>query len=277
MCSHYCGLHPNKGSAMAISKVAVIFDNRVRPDTTGVYCRRALGRLVEVEHFLPTELSRIPQNVFDLYVNIDDGLQYRLPRALRPCAFWAIDTHLNPDWYVEKGPDFDRVYAAQRDGAALLRQAGITSAGWLPLACDPEIHRKHDVPKTLDICFLGHLFPGPRQDLLDLIQRRFRNTFVGQRFFEEMAQMYSSARIVFNRSLRNDINMRVFEALACGSLLMTNDLRDNGQAELFRDGIHLAIYADANELLDKLEFYLRREELRERIAAAGLEEAIARH
>jgi hypothetical protein len=39
---------------MAIRRVAVVFDNRARPDTTGIYCRRALGTLVEVEHFLPT-------------------------------------------------------------------------------------------------------------------------------------------------------------------------------------------------------------------------------
>ena len=74
---------------MAFQRVAVIFDNKVRPDTTGVYCRRALGQLVEVEHFLPQELARIPRQGFDLYLNIDDGLEYRLPADLRPCAWWA--------------------------------------------------------------------------------------------------------------------------------------------------------------------------------------------
>ncbi len=39
-----------------------------------------------------------------------------------------------------------------------------------------------------------------------------------------MARTYSAARTVFNRSIKNDINMRVFEALASGSLLVTNDL-----------------------------------------------------
>jgi GT2 family glycosyltransferase/tetratricopeptide (TPR) repeat protein len=262
---------------MSITKVAIIFDNKIRPDTTGVYCRRALGQLLEIEHFLPTELSRIPRDVFDAYIQIDDGLEYRLPRDVHPCAWWAIDTHLNLDWYLKKGPDFDLIYTAQRDGASQLRQAGMASAGWLPLACDPEIHRKHEVPKSIDVCFVAHLFPGPRQDLLDLIQRRFRNTFVGQRFLDEMAKTYSESRIVFNRSLRNDVNMREFEALSCGSLLVTNDLKDNGQAELFQDGVHLATYSDAGDLLDKIEFYLRRADLRERIAAAGREEALSRH
>ena len=92
-----------------------------------------------------------------------------------------------------------------------------------------------------------------------------------------MARTYSAARIAFNRSIRNDVNMRVFEAVACGSMLMTNDLGDNGLAELFRDGVHLATYRDREDLLDKLAFYLEREAVRERIAAAGRAEAIAKH
>ena len=55
--------------------------------------------------------------------------------------------------------------------------------------------------------------------------------FVGRAYFDEMARAYSAARLAFNRSVKNDVNMRVFEAVACGSLLLTNDLADNGQAE----------------------------------------------
>jgi GT2 family glycosyltransferase/2-polyprenyl-3-methyl-5-hydroxy-6-metoxy-1,4-benzoquinol methylase/tetratricopeptide (TPR) repeat protein len=71
--------------------------------------------------------------------------------------------------------------------------------------------------------------------------------------------------------------MRVFEALASGSLLLTNDLRGNGQEELSQDGVYLATYQDAEDLLDKIEFYLRRGDVRERIAAAGRAEVLARH
>ena len=145
------------------------------------------------------------------------------------------------------------------------------------MACDPEIHRRLDVEKVHDIAFVGNIFPGPRAELIALLQRRFRSMFVGRAYFEEMAKTYSAARLVFNRSLKNDVNMRVFEAVACGSLLLTNELGDNGQAELFRDGVHLATYRDADELLDKAAYYLKHDVLRERIAAAGRAEAIARH
>ena len=139
------------------------------------------------------------------------------------------------------------------------------------------MHRRFDIEKVHDIAFVGNVFPGPRAELIALLQRRFRSMFVGRAYFEEMARVYSAARLVFNRSLKNDVNMRVFEAVACGSLLLTNELADNGQAELFRDGVHLATYRDADELLDKAAYYLKHEALRERIAAAGRAEAMARH
>jgi 2-polyprenyl-3-methyl-5-hydroxy-6-metoxy-1,4-benzoquinol methylase len=262
---------------MAIQRVALIFDDRHRPETTGVYCRQALSQLVEVEHFRAADISRLPQQALDLYLRIDDGLDYELPHELHPSAWWVIDTHLNFERDVVRARDFDFVFAAQRDGAERLRHAGITSASWLPLACDPRIHGHQDVEKQYDLCFIGHLFPGPRAELVELLRRTFPRTFVGQRYFEEMARTYSASRIVFNRSLRNDVNMRVFEGVASGSLLLTNELRSNGQEELFRDGVHLATYRDAEELLDKARFYLSHDAERERIAVAGRAEAVAHH
>jgi 2-polyprenyl-3-methyl-5-hydroxy-6-metoxy-1,4-benzoquinol methylase len=262
---------------MDIRRVALIYDDTSRPETTGTYCRRALAELVEVEHIRPANLDRAPRTGFDLYLNIDDGLEYRLPPDLRPAAWWAIDTHLNFAWCADRARDFDRVFAAQRDGSAKLEAEGISHATWLPLACDPDVHRKHEVPKRHDVAFVGNVFPGPREDLLGRLRRRFRSAFVGRAYFDEMAEIYSASRLVFNRSLEDDVNMRVFEALACGSLLLTNDLTGNGQAELFQDGVHLATYRDADDLVDKASYYLEREEIRERIAAAGRAEALARH
>jgi GT2 family glycosyltransferase/tetratricopeptide (TPR) repeat protein len=262
---------------MAIRNVAVIFDNKVRADTTGYYCHRALGGLVNVEHFLPSDAARIPRNGFDLFLHIDDGLRYSLPSELRPCAWWAIDTHLDWSWYESRAHDYNFIFAAQRDGMERFKEIGLGSALWLPLACDPEIHCKHDIDKSFDFCFIGNLFPGYRQELVELLQKCFLNHLVGQRFFDDMARAYSASRLVFNRSIRNDVNMRVFEALACGSLLLTNDLAENGQADMFLDARHFASYVDADELLYKANYYLANESVRERIAAAGRAEVLLHH
>jgi 2-polyprenyl-3-methyl-5-hydroxy-6-metoxy-1,4-benzoquinol methylase len=257
--------------------VAVIFDDTLRPETTGTYCARALQGLVEVTHINPTELGIRACDGFDLYLRIDDGLDYGLGPLLHPSALWAIDTHLNFEACLTRAREFDFVFAAQRDGAEQLRRAGINSAAWLPLAADPDIHCKHDLPKRYDVAFVGNELPGERIELLRLIKDWFQNSFVGQSYFDEMARTYSAARIVFNRSVRNDMNMRVFEALACGSLLITNDLAHNGQSELFKPGVHLETYDGADELIDKVRYYLEHEEARERIAATGRAEVLAKH
>jgi hypothetical protein len=262
---------------MNIRRVALVYDDTVRHDTTGTHCRRALDNLVKVEHFLPRGLPNVPRAGFDLYLNVDDGLRDRFPGDLRPSAFWAIDTHLDFEWYRAKAGDFDLVLAAQRDGARRLQGQGIPSARWLPLACDPDVHRKHDVPKRYDVCFVGNLLPGARTEAVRHLQKHFAGMFVGRCYLDEMAETYSASRIVLNRSVLGDVNMRVFEALACGSLLVTNDLADNGQAELFRAGEHLVTYRDLDDLVEKVAYYLEHEDEGERIAAAGREAVLAAH
>src|SRR5262249_19736436 len=145
---------------MSMHRVAVIFDDRLRPDTTGVYVRRALAGLGlgldAVVHFHPEQAEFIPGAGFDLYLSVDDHTEHRLPRHLRPRAYWAIDTHRDFSARFARSAACDVVFAAQLDGAERLRAAGIASATWLPLACDPEIHRKHEVSKQFDISFVGH-------------------------------------------------------------------------------------------------------------------------
>jgi DUF based on E. rectale Gene description (DUF3880) len=203
---------------MSIHRVAIVYDDHARPETTGVYCRRALGRLAETQHFGPADLYQVPRDGFDLYLNIDDGLRYHLPRELWPCAWWAIDTHLNLEWCLQKARGFDCVFAAQRDGAELLRKAGIESAAWLPLACDPAFHHKHDVAKPYDVAFVGNIFPGPREDLLAPIRWKYPKSFLGRRYFDEMAHTCSEARTVFNRSIKNDTHLwRALKPALAGS------------------------------------------------------------
>jgi len=65
-------------------RIAMVFDNVLRPGTTGTYCLRALQKYADVEFFRPDQLERIPPTGFDFSLNIDDGFRYRLPEQLRP-------------------------------------------------------------------------------------------------------------------------------------------------------------------------------------------------
>lgn len=261
---------------MSLRRVAIIFDKTLRPDTTGIYCERALQQLVAVDYVSPGELEKISPKDFDAFILIDDSLAYRIPERLRPRACWVIDTHLGYERCRERAIGCDLVFAAQKNGAERLQQEGI-DAMWLPLACDPEVHRRHAVPVEYDWCFVGTVRAGRRPELLRHLEQRFPRGFVGQRYFDEMARTYSASKLIINQSVRDDVNMRVFEAVACGSLLLTNDLRENGQAELLQDSVHCAVYRDEGELEERLAYYLQHDAERERIAAAGREEVLAKH
>ena len=183
-----------------LSRVAVVYDDSCRPETTGLYVRRALVKLVNhVEHFQPSDLAGLMINGFDAYIFVDDGLNYPLPEMSVPSAWWAIDTHINYEESFNKAQAAVCIFAAQRDGALRFQAEGLTGAKWLPLACDPFFHGRRMVDCCRDLCFIGNLFPGPRMDLIKRLRQKWPDMFVGQRYFEQMAHTYSESRIAFNR------------------------------------------------------------------------------
>lgn len=218
----------------------------------------------------------------DLYLYIDSGEPY-FPRGLTdlecPTACYLIDVHLRADALLKQAMFFDYAFTAQREFVDRLRQAGHPQAHWLPLACDPDIHRPYDLPKRYDIGFVGSTRQGyeRRRVLVERLARRFtmndyhRTTYTPT----EMSRIYSESRLIFNCSLRREVNMRAFEGPATGTLLLTDRI-GNGLAELFVDREHVVMYDDS-ELVDVAEEFLRENARRERIARQGYEHVLAHH
>lgn len=187
-----------------------------------------------------------------------------------PCtkACYLIDSHLNLAWHLKWAEKFDHAFIAQREYLQQFRDRGM-NAHWLPLGCDPEVHAPIPVEKTHDICFVGSLSHNPRrQKLLETLDREL-GIYCRRCWWDEMARVYAESRIVFNNAVKNDLNMRVFEALSVGSLLLTDPARGSGQETLFRDGEELAVYRGDDELLDVVRFYLDNEAIREQVSARG--------
>jgi glycogen(starch) synthase len=259
--------------------------------TTAAYCETALknlghevvtaghGQDVDLGDRPAREIVREAGGTFDLLLAIE-GATY-VPRELAgagcPTAFWAIDNHLHTqeDGYFALAREFDSVFIAQRDYAPAFEQRGI-HVSWLPLACDPAVHRRHEVERDLDLVFVGNVLPihRRRRALLDRLARRFKVSEFKGVYLGSMARLLSRAKVVFNCSLAGDLNMRVFETLATGSLLVTDAIA-NGQEKFFGHGEHLALYDDAS-LEDVVAFYLGNREAREQVAARG-QRLVTRH
>jgi hypothetical protein len=276
--------------------VHVLIGYGYHPVTTGTYLQRALERRAETLFVgtpyaarpgfaatgdigaIAADLPRGP----DLYLYVDSGAAWYFPRGLTtldcPTACYLIDVHVTPDRHLRQAMFFDYAFSAQRDFVDTLRRAGHPRAHWLPLACDPETHRRHDAPKRYDIGFVGASGRGyeRRSALLRRLESRFAVSDYRRAYTPaEMARLYSESRLVFNCSLRQEVNMRVFEGPATGALLLTDRI-GNGLPELVTDGEHVVMYDD-DGLVELAERMLRDDATRERIARQGYEHVRAHH
>lgn len=261
-------------------KIAIIYDV-FREDTLGVHYQKALTQLgLEVKHFWLKDSSGI-EPIFDAYLRIDDGdYKHDIPHdKLKPSFFYASDLHLKkPFLAIKKAARFyNHVFCAQYSGYLKLMSVGKNRVSWLPHACDPGLTRDLGLERKLDIAFVGNDGGNPRKFLLQEIKEQFPNSYIGNAPYMDMGKIYSNAKIGFNYSIKNDINMRIFEVASCGAMLLTNHIDDEGFDRLFADKKNLAVYRSPKEIFSMIEYYLHSDKDRNAIAQAGKDLVIANH
>lgn len=221
----------------------------------------------------------------DIFLWVESGIWYDLEGIETiPCltACYLIDSHLNLDRHLEIAKRFNCVFIAQKKYIPYFKEKGIKNIFWLPLACDPEIHGKKTdnanlhLAKCHDITFVGSLNNQRRVEIINKLKKRF-NLYYERCFHERMAEVFTQSKIIFNISSKNDLNMRVFEALCTGSLLLTDEAEGSGLAEIFKDKRHLVVFKDEGELFELAEYYLKNDYEREKIAEEGMREVLSKH
>ena len=210
----------------------------------------------------------------------------RLPLNLEnlkvPRAFSALDPHLNLYWHRKYASAFDLVFTTQQTSMSALKAKG-KPVHWLPWAVNLGVVFDHALPRTYEIAFVGRVDPRLRRKrhcILEALKSRFPVRLWGDRAdnlvnHQEMGRIYSQARVVVNESIQGEVNLRVFEALAAGALLLTEDVGSN-LLGLFTPGRHLITYGP-QDLLEKAAYFLSHEEERLAIAIRGRERVLARH
>jgi len=204
------------------------------------------------------------------------------PEAIRACpaftVLWYPDDLIALEHAAKQidynGRAFDRVYGISKWDLGEYKKRGLRDVRWLPLACNPEIHKKlRRVRKRYDLVFVGNL-DEQREVLIERLRKRWW-VHVARAFGADMVRLFNEARIVLNLTAGpGNMNHRLFEALACGSMLLTN--QPPPDSRIFKDGKHLVYYTWAN-IDEKIGYYLAHEKERERIARAGRREVLAKH
>lgn len=229
-------------------------------------------------------------------IRIEDLLA-ELPVGFQPDAliYWSIEYHPVPagiqdvpfftvavvgDWNLGGqavqtcGRAFD-LLVADRAGCRRLKSIGFPRVRYAPLwGFDPRLHRRlPGVERDLDIVMAGNFNHDIQRERAPWLARiaslstRYRVCVTTGVYGEEYTRLLCRARIVFNRSIRGEINMRAYEAAACGALLFYE--RENLEiGQLFMDGEECILYGP-DDLEDLVDRYLADEEARRRIAEAG--------
>lgn len=220
----------------------------------------------------------IAERSFDpqLALFIEGGTMQLFPLGMESLgcltAWYGIDTHMDYEKHIRIARLFDITFIAQKEYVGDLKSDGIHQVFWLPLAFEPSLNPEPCPPRIYDIAYVGSNNAGMhpvRHQLLQCLAINFPNMWQGMATPEEMGKIYAQSRIVFNKSVNNDLNMRYFEAMGAGAVLMTDRIRENGVDELFVRGMHFVEYDDEKSLVAAVRTLLSNPEETRRIGNAA--------
>ncbi|PJA29139.1 MAG: hypothetical protein CO189_03165 [candidate division Zixibacteria bacterium CG_4_9_14_3_um_filter_46_8] len=224
-----------------------------------------------------------------IIVNRGEGINPGLIHSLKPPTLlwygefiWSHDIDaLRRRAEIEKlGAAFDYVvWEGHNEPRALqvLRNLNCSNVSYVyPVRLAPNIYRKLEVKKTIDVSFIGSLTPR-RAEILDYLSKNCGAEI--KRFstydLEEQVQIINKSRINLHINFakfttHSQVNLRVMDVLGCGGFCLSEAVEVE---EMFRGGEHLAYFKanDLEDLLAKIEYYLANEKEREDIAIRGHE------
>ena len=91
----------------------------------------------------------------------------------------------------------------------------------------------------------------------------------------KMPRIFNGAKINLHfapRNIHSAASLRVFDVLACKGFLLTTWQPEI--VELFDDGTELVTFSETDEMLDKIDYYLKHEDERSKIARAGYDKIL---
>lgn len=194
-----------------------------------------------------------------------------------PCIGFSIDQYCNP-WHVPYSAAFDLLLVAQKDYLSLFGKKDILPPPeWFPLFCNPlrdrDFQQKRDVPASFVGTLDPPLNPGRRPFL-----EKYRKFFPLLMTSGDYVPVFNRSRLVLNQSAAGEMNFRIFQAAACGSLVLTEDC-ENGLQDIFSVEREVIVYprGDAQAAAEISRYMDRNPDRLAQMARAGQEKVHKRH
>lgn len=229
-------------------------------------------------------------------------------------AIWFTDDPYYTEVTAQLAPHYDFVFTLERNCVPFYEQLGCARVHYLPLGVHTADFRPRNPRHELrgDICFIGSAYWNRIRLFEELLPRmahrsfrlsglwwdrlsdfkRWRSRIDLDKWMgpAETAEQYNAHKIVinvhrahddstFNRNIYNvpavSPNPRTFEIAACGTLLMSDNRED--LAQFYTPGVEIVTYDSAQDMADKMDYYLAHEDERRQIALRGLQRTLRDH
>ncbi|MCU0561211.1 MAG: glycosyltransferase [Desulfobacterales bacterium] len=220
-------------------------------------------------------------------------------------VLWTTDHPRSDDRMQTTAALFHHVFCQGSEYVDIFRRRGIRSR-WLPMACDPELHRPVAVSMEdrarygAEVVFVGSYYPwraellsslpgvelaiwGPGWEQLPLdspLRASLRGAHTPP---DAWVKIYGCSKVVLALHIDGSAGCgpvyqaspRVFEALGCGAFVIADSQRD--VLSLFEDAKHLVVFRGTQDLRSKVAYFLSDDDARRPIAAAGRHAVLQDH
>lgn len=198
------------------------------------------------------------------------GIPYGIENSTFPAIALISDWSMNLEATLRIAPLFSYIFI-DKAGFELFKKIGFKNVEYLPLVgfYPSSFQIMPDIPKIYDMTMVGNMndnIHSKRSHYLKklaLLSNKYNIKFFTGCYGENYIRVLNTSKITFNYTIHGGMNMRCYEAMACGSLLFIEE--ENIEAPLFlKDKVHCVYYND-NNLESLLEYYINNEKERNQI------------
>lgn len=250
--------------------------------------------------------GRFDVAIFSLYTDqVEADAVERVRNHTRTLCFFHDDTWRR-DFVRFWAPRFDFFTSSDYECRTKYNNAGLPHVIHFPFGANERLYLPLSLPKIHDVSFVGGWNPAR-----DWLIRRLRKVGLsvatagygwpeGIVAHDAMVRMFNASRINLNltnsrcwdvrmlasrplsglRQLRSpkdveQIKARHFEISSCGAFQLSYYVE--GLERAYRIGEEIGVYADPDDMIEKVRYYLANDELRESMAGAAYQRTIKDH
>jgi hypothetical protein len=177
-----------------------------------------------------------------IYTDVYNYLDY-------PKALWSIDAHTDLVSHINYSKQFDYVFLAQSWFRPLFEKQTKARLFWLPLCHTQTITELNKTLKEFDeldrdifMSFVGNIrsIHQDRKRFVAKLIKDLGNKFLPvQASYEKTLKLLRRSECTFNCSLNNDLNFRIWEALAMDTPIITDHVTDIDKISGLRERLNI--------------------------------------